>query len=55
MEMVPTKKRKEETLTLSEFRKEPGERIREVCREGRRFLLTKQGKPVAMLVPIPKK
>jgi len=39
------------TITLSEFRKESGEYIRAVQREGRKFLLTKAGKPAAMLVP----
>ena len=43
---------KERTLTLTEFRKEPGERIREVHREGKSFTLTKAGKPVARLVPV---
>jgi prevent-host-death family protein len=37
---------------MSEFRKEPGERIREVAREGKSFLITKSGKPVARLVPV---
>jgi prevent-host-death family protein len=45
---------KEQTLTLTEFRREPGERIREVYREGRIFVLTKSGKPVARIVPIAK-
>lgn len=39
------------TLTLTEFRSEPGERVREVAREGASFLLTKSGRPVARLVP----
>jgi antitoxin (DNA-binding transcriptional repressor) of toxin-antitoxin stability system len=38
---------------MSEFRKEPGERIRDVYKLGRRFLITKAGKAVAMLVPVP--
>lgn len=40
------------TITLSEFRAEPGERIRDVQREGKSFLLTKSGKPAARLVPV---
>ena len=40
------------TITLSAFRKEPGERIRDVARGGESFLLTKSGTPVAMLVPV---
>lgn len=40
------------TITLTEFRSEPGERIRDVERNGLSFLLTKSGKPVAKLVPV---
>jgi prevent-host-death family protein len=40
------------TITMTEFRREPGERIREVYREGKSFLVTKAGKPVAQLVPV---
>ena len=40
------------TLTLSEFRSEPGERIRDVQRGRQSFLLTKAGKPAARLVPV---
>ena len=40
------------TITLTEFRSEPGERIRDVQKEGRSFLLTKAGKPAAKLVPV---
>jgi prevent-host-death family protein len=40
------------TITLTEFRAEPGERIRDVQRHGRSFLLTKAGKPAAKLVPV---
>jgi len=39
-------------LSMSDFRKEPGERIRDVYKLGRRFLITKAGKAVAMLVPV---
>jgi len=39
-------------LTLSDFRKQPGEYVRDVDREGKRYLLTKGGKPVALLVPV---
>lgn len=38
---------------MSDFRKEPGERIRDVFKLGRSFLITKAGKPVAQLVPVP--
>jgi prevent-host-death family protein len=41
-----------EPLTLSAFRTQPGEYIREVHRSGKRYLLTKGGKPVALLVPV---
>ncbi len=41
-----------ETLTLSAFRKQPGEYLRDVHRNGKRYLLTKGGKPVALLVPV---
>jgi len=40
-------------LSMSAFRKEPGERIRDVYKLGRSFLITKGGKPVAQLVPVP--
>ncbi len=40
------------TLTMSEFRREPGERILDVYRDGQSFLLTKAGKPVAQLLPV---
>lgn len=39
------------SITLSQFRAEPGERIRDVQRGGQSFLLTKSGKPAARLVP----
>lgn len=39
-------------ITMTEFRKEPGEYIHEVCRHGKSFLITKAGKPVARLVPV---
>jgi prevent-host-death family protein len=41
-----------EPLTLSSFRSQPGEYMREVVRGGKRYLLTKSGKPVALLVPV---
>jgi prevent-host-death family protein len=41
-----------EPLTLSAFRTQPGEYVREVARNGKRYLLTKAGKPVALLVPV---
>jgi prevent-host-death family protein len=40
------------TITMTDFRSEPGERIRDVQREGRSFLVTKAGKPAAKLVPV---
>ena len=40
------------TITLSDFRAEPGERIRDVKRGGKSFLLTKSGVPAAKLVPV---
>lgn len=41
-----------ERLTLSTFREQPGEYVRDVHRLGKRYLLTKSGKPVALLVPV---
>lgn len=38
---------------MSEFRAEPGERLRDVQREGQSFLITKSGKPAAYLIPVP--
>ncbi len=40
------------TLTMTEFRSSPGERLIDVLRDGEQFLLTKAGKPAAMMVPI---
>jgi prevent-host-death family protein len=40
------------SITMTEFRAEPGERIVDVVRERCSFLLTKVGKPVAKLVPV---
>lgn len=40
------------TLTMTQLRTEPGERIRDVSHGGESFLITKDGKPVAKLVPI---
>ncbi len=42
---------KPEPLTLTAFRTQPGEYVRKVAREGKSYLLTKGGKPVALLVP----
>ena len=39
-------------ITMTEFRSEPGERVRDVSRHGASFLVTKGGKPVARLVPV---
>jgi hypothetical protein len=38
-------------LTMMEFRRQPGERIIDVIRNRAKFLITKQGKPVAILGP----
>jgi prevent-host-death family protein len=38
-------------ITMQQFREQPGEFIRDVQRNGLSFLLTKQGKPAALLVP----
>ncbi|HEY6359044.1 MAG TPA: type II toxin-antitoxin system Phd/YefM family antitoxin [Vicinamibacterales bacterium] len=43
---------KPEPLPLSVFRTQPGEYVREVARNGKRYLLTKSGKPIALLVPV---
>lgn len=40
-----------DALTMTDFRKEPGERLRDVHRGGRSFVITKSGKPVALLTP----
>jgi prevent-host-death family protein len=40
------------SITMTEFRKEPGERIRDVQKCGKSFLITKAGKPAARLVPV---
>jgi hypothetical protein len=39
-------------VTMSEFRKEVGEYVRAVAKEGRSFVLLKSGKALALLVPI---
>jgi len=39
------------TITMTEFRSEPGERVRDVQRNGQSFLITKAGKPAARLLP----
>lgn len=39
------------TITMEQFRKEPGEYRRAVQREGRSFLVTYQGKPAMRLLP----
>ena len=43
---------KPERLPLSIFRMQPGEYVREVTKNGKRYLLTKAGKPAALLVPV---
>jgi prevent-host-death family protein len=40
------------TITMTELRQEPGERIRDVQKEGKSFLVTKAGKLAAKLVPV---
>lgn len=47
----PPRASKPEPITLSAFRAQPGEFVRNVHRSGKRYLLTKAGKPVALLVP----
>ena len=49
---MPRPRRPAEPLTLSLFLTQPGEYLRAVAREGKRYLLTKSGKPVALLVPV---
>jgi antitoxin (DNA-binding transcriptional repressor) of toxin-antitoxin stability system len=39
-------------ITMTEFRSGPGDYILDVCRDGKTFMLTKAGKPVAKLGPI---
>jgi prevent-host-death family protein len=50
--LVMARPTKPEPLTLSVFRTQPGEYVREVARNGKRYLLTKAGKPVALLIPV---
>ena len=52
MGMSRPRRTKPEPLALSMFRTQPGEYVREVARGGKRYLLTKGGKPVALLVPV---
>lgn len=40
------------TITMSELRAEPGEVIRAVQRNGESFSVTKNGQPVARIIPI---
>lgn len=39
------------TITMSELRGEPGERLIDIRRNNASFLITKNGKPAAKLVP----
>lgn len=39
-------------LTMTEFRASPGERLIDVLRDRAQFILTKAGKPAALLVPV---
>jgi prevent-host-death family protein len=39
------------SLSMSELRASPGERMIDVRRDGARFLITQAGRPVAKLVP----
>ena len=41
----------EKTITMTEFRAEPGEHVRAVHRHGSSFTITKSGRIVARLVP----
>ncbi len=40
-------------MTMSEFRKQPGEVLHEVMVHRRAYVLTKLGKPAAQILPIP--
>lgn len=40
------------TITATDFRSAPGERLIDVRREGASFLITKSGKPIARLLPV---
>lgn len=40
------------TLTMSEFRSEPGEHLIDVRRDRHSILLTKGGRPIACVVPV---
>ena len=40
------------SITMTEWRNEPGERITDIRRDGASFLITKGGKPVARLLPV---
>jgi len=42
----------DKTITMSQFRQEPGEYVRAVHLHGRSFVLTKSGQPVARLCPV---
>ena len=41
-----------ERLSMMDLRKEPGEMLERVKREGKRFILERHGKPMACVVPI---
>jgi prevent-host-death family protein len=47
-----TKEGTVKTITMTEFREQPGEYLIDVRRNGDSFLLTKNGTPVAKLMPI---
>lgn len=49
---IMPRRTKPERLPLSIFRMQPGEYVREVTKNGKRYLLTKSGKPAALLVPV---
>jgi prevent-host-death family protein len=49
---MPRRTPRPKRLPLSAFRLQPGEYVRDVARGGKRYLLTKAGKPVALLVPV---
>lgn len=40
------------TISMTELRSEPGERVIDIIRDRESFLLTKAGKPVARLLPV---
>jgi prevent-host-death family protein len=39
------------TITATDLRSAPGERLTDIRRDGASFLITKSGKPIARLIP----